>query len=248
MYGKTFEEVDSNLKNYLVLTLANGQIRLTPGQKNNLKAFIQWSRDQIRCGLNPEFTPFPVGDAAVYIRRFKTHENYINNLSSMTEQSKLTNLNDHMRWQEWEETFLNYLRVIPGRDGVPLKYVCQTNPMPYPTPNVDFLDDYVAMTPLNGPAFQIDMRTVHTFITSLIAGCDTAKSKIQHLNKVANGRLDFMALREHYSGVGALAFNVQRAENIIKNLHYAGEKKPHMWWEEFEKRLTSAFVTLDKDE
>ena len=121
--NKTFDKVDSDLKTYSVLTLANGQIRITPGQKNNLKAFIQWTRDQLRNGLNPEFTPFPVDDATIYIRRYKTHENYVKNSSSMAEQSKPSNFKDHMRWQEWEETFLNYLRVIPGRDGAPLKYI-----------------------------------------------------------------------------------------------------------------------------
>ena len=50
---KTFNEVDSDLKTYSVLTLENGQIRITPGQKNSLKDFIQWTRDQLRNGLNP---------------------------------------------------------------------------------------------------------------------------------------------------------------------------------------------------
>jgi hypothetical protein len=35
---------------------------------------------------------------------------------------------------------------------------------------------------------------------------------------------------------------------VLSTLHYAGEKKPHMWWAEFEKQLTSAFVTYNKRE
>ena len=62
---------------------------------------IQWTRDQIRNGLNPTFTPFPVDDAAIYIRRYKTHDNYIKNSASLAEQAKPTNFKDSMRWQEW---------------------------------------------------------------------------------------------------------------------------------------------------
>ena len=35
------KELDDNLKSYSTLTSANGQIRLNPGQKNNVKSFIR---------------------------------------------------------------------------------------------------------------------------------------------------------------------------------------------------------------
>jgi hypothetical protein len=35
---------------------------------------------------------------------------------------------------------------------------------------------------------------------------------------------------------------------VIKNLFYDGKKPPHMWWAEFEKRLTCAFNTYVKQE
>ena len=44
---KTFEELESDLKSFSTLTQNQGQIRLTPGQKNKIKAFIQWTRDTI---------------------------------------------------------------------------------------------------------------------------------------------------------------------------------------------------------
>jgi hypothetical protein len=58
-----------------------------------------------------------------------------------------------------------------------------------------------------------------------------------------NGRLDFIALKDHYEGVGLHALDITKAESVLSNLHYGGKKKPHMWWEEFEKQLTSAFTT-----
>ena len=63
-----------------------------------------------------------------------------------------------------------------------------------------------------------------------------------------NGRFDFTSLKEHYEGVDIHARNVTEADKTIDRLFYNGERKPHMWWEEFEKRLTTAFVVFDKKE
>ena len=38
---KTYVEVDNYLKSYSTLTAAHGQIRLTPGHKKNIKAFLR---------------------------------------------------------------------------------------------------------------------------------------------------------------------------------------------------------------
>ena len=38
---KTYVKIDDELKLYSALTAAHGQIRLKPGHKNNIKAFIQ---------------------------------------------------------------------------------------------------------------------------------------------------------------------------------------------------------------
>jgi ribosomal protein L4 len=101
--------------------------------------------------------------------------------------------------------------------------------------SANFLDDYVAMAPLNGDAYAIDTVQVHTFLVNFVAGNDTAEAKIQGLDKPNNGREAFRRLRvEHYEGVGIHAVDVRNADKVIKNLFYAGEKRPHMWWSEFE--------------
>ena len=43
---KTHKELDSDFKTYSDLTQNQGQIRITPGVKKNIKAFVQWSRDE----------------------------------------------------------------------------------------------------------------------------------------------------------------------------------------------------------
>ena len=63
-----------------------------------------------------------------------------------------------------------------------------------------------------------------------------------------NGRKDYFALKNHFEGVGAHAKSIVEAENDIESLYYSGEKKPHMWWEEFETRIVTAFAVIDKTE
>ena len=56
---KTYKDLDDDLKGYSILTQAQGQIRLTPGTKKNLKAFVQWTRYRIRLGQDPAGIDFP---------------------------------------------------------------------------------------------------------------------------------------------------------------------------------------------
>ena len=58
---------------------------------------------------------------------------------------------------------------IPGRYGVPLKYIIRENYLPDLTPNKNFLDEYVNNATLIVEAFTIDATEVHTFIVNLIA-------------------------------------------------------------------------------
>ena len=58
-----------------------------------------------------------------------------------------------------------------------------------------------------------------------------------------NGSLDFIALKNHYKGVGFHAINIFQADKILQDIFYSGEKKPHMWWDEFERKFTDAFNT-----
>lgn len=74
----TFKELDDHFKTYSDLTAAQGQIRIRPGTRKNIKAFVQWTRDEIRLGRDPSLTPFPVAQVGELIRRYKTHEKFQN--------------------------------------------------------------------------------------------------------------------------------------------------------------------------
>ena len=48
-----------------------------------------------------------------------------------------------------------------------------------------------------------------------------------------NSRKDWIPLKNHYEGQGIYSNDIYEADTDLKNLFYAGEKKPHMWWIEF---------------
>ena len=80
---KTIKELDEDLKSYSALTIGNGQIRLTPGNKRNIRGLMQWCRDKIRVGSNPSITPFPIIEVPNLIRRYKTHEAFVKMSTTM---------------------------------------------------------------------------------------------------------------------------------------------------------------------
>jgi hypothetical protein len=245
----TFKELDDHFKTYSDLTVAQGQIRVRPGTRKNIKAFVQWTRDELRLGREPSSTPFPIALVSDLIRRYKTHQKYIDDSKTLSEAAKPDKFKESTKWEDWKPTFMNYLRSIPGRDGIPLKYVCRENDAPDQlAANDDFLDDYVANAPLEGDSYAIDSVQVHTFLLNFVTGNDTAEAKIQGLQRPNDGREAFKRLVEHYEGVGIHAIDIREADEVLKTLFYAGEKPPHMWWSEFEKRLTRAFNAYVKRE
>ena len=76
---KTIEELQNDLKQYSNLTQSQGQIRVNPGVIQRIHAFIQWSRDMIRTGLNPSFSEFPVEETARLLTNYKSHQAFIEN-------------------------------------------------------------------------------------------------------------------------------------------------------------------------
>ena len=71
----TLTEIEDCWKTYSGLMVnQQGQIRLRPGTKVNIKALVQWVRDRIRLNEDPAANPFPVADRVELINRFNTHK------------------------------------------------------------------------------------------------------------------------------------------------------------------------------
>ena len=155
---------------------------------------------------------------------------------------------NNVKWDDWYPTFANCIRLIPGRDGVPLSYVIRDNAEPDPTPQEDYLDEYVNMALLGGSTYINDNQKVFVLLNKFIVGNDRAEAAVKALNTRTDGRMVYFAIKKHFEGEGMMQLKVQKAEAIIKNLFYSGEKKPHMWWQKFEQDLQGAYATLDKHE
>ena len=75
-----------------------------------------------------------------------------------------------------------------------------------------------------------------------------AESKMIQNAQKNYGKLYFIAPKNHYEGGGVHAIDIVKANKIIQDLFYSGEKNPHMWWDEFERQSTDAFNTHDRHE
>ena len=160
--------IDDALKTLSILTVVQGQIHLMPASKEKIKAFIQWVKDQFRLGVGPTVLALPVNSAAELLRRVKTHNMLIACSDAITSAAKPDKLTKDTKWEDWTPSFLKYLRAIPGRYGVPFKYIVRDNELPDATLNVDFLDNYITNAPLTGQEFTIDAAEVHSYIVSFI--------------------------------------------------------------------------------
>jgi hypothetical protein len=245
---KEISEIEEDFKTYSALTVAQGQIRLHPGTKRQIKSFVQWVKDKVRTGQDPSITIFPIVDTVALIRRHKSHLAFCEKSKRLSETAKPQMFTESIKWTDWIPVFTNFLKSLPGRHGVPLTYVIRDNDDAMVIPSADMFDDYMNRAPLTGEALNADASEVHTYIVNFIAGNETAESKILAFADQSNGRLDFKALQDHYEGVGINSIAIKEADDVIENLQYTGERQPTMWWNEFERKLTTSFNIYDKKE
>ena len=76
---------------------------------------------------------FPVDTTAELLRRVKTHNIFVARSDAIALAAKHDKLTKDTKWEDWVPSFLNYLRTIPVRDDVPLKYTVRANELPDPT-------------------------------------------------------------------------------------------------------------------
>ena len=138
---KINEDLAECFKTFLGLTVGQGQIRLKPQQKNKIKEFTQWLKYQYRLGIDLTRLPFPDTHTVELLRRAKKNQLFVSKSDTISKDSNPVRLTKQVKLEDWAPTFINYLRAIPGRDGVPLKYIIRANDLPDLIPNKDFLDD-----------------------------------------------------------------------------------------------------------
>ena len=77
---KSVEEVNHDIKQYVTLTQNQGQIQIHPGTRQNIQAFMLWTRDMIRTRREPSLIPFPIQAVARLIRNLRATKHTWRNL------------------------------------------------------------------------------------------------------------------------------------------------------------------------
>ena len=242
-----FSDIEKHWKTYIYLTVDEGFIRLRPRTKVNIRAFVHWVRERISMSEDQEANPFSTGDMDDLIERYNTHSKWMLDSDGMVKKAMPKTFTDKMKWIDWKVTTINFLKSHNRRNWVPLNYFIRDNVNPIASNNPKLWDDYTDRALLEGKVFTHVAAKVHLYIIRLVLEKTVAEQKcLPHMDN-SNGREDFLALKDLYEGVWGNAKAVLAAKNDIQELYYAGEKKPHIWWDEFEIRLTTAFAIVDKD-
>lgn len=134
----TFKDLDKHFKTYSDLILV---------AQAHIKAFVQWTCDELRLGRDPSASLFPIELVGDLVCHYKTHEKFIASSKTLSEDAKPDKSKETTKWEDCKPTFTNYLRLIlPECDGmIPLKYICLENDTAEPlVASNDFLDDYAA--------------------------------------------------------------------------------------------------------
>lgn len=129
---KTYGDLNKDLEAFAGLTAATGQIRFPPRLRTHIKAFIQWTCNEIRMGRDPSTTEFPVDNYAPLLVQAQTHKRFVNAQEIAAKAAKPKQLTIDTKWNEWIPTFRSYLHQIPGCHGVPLNYVIRDHVAPDP--------------------------------------------------------------------------------------------------------------------
>ena len=152
---------------------------------------------------------------------------------------------DERKWPEWEPAFANYLSTIPGVKGVPLSYVVREKEEAEAGATYEsFNERAIACAPLVGASFQADARKVHQLIKSFLT-TETAEQWVKPHARKQNGRIDFKALRAHYSGEGNTSRRIADAERIRDTLHYKNERA--MQFSAFLDKIQKMFNIYDEE-
>ena len=96
---KSNSDLESDWKTYSQLTVAQGQIRLRPVTKKNIRALVQWIKDKIRTSQDPESQVFTRAgaDITTLLRRAQTHDRWTSKSSDMVKTTKPKQFSQDMK-------------------------------------------------------------------------------------------------------------------------------------------------------
>ena len=191
-------------------------------------AFVQWTRSQLRCGIDSSTTVFPISGIIDLLQDLTSCQQFEKRSTLLASQAKPKQFTPETLFVDWEPTFRNYLSLILGQHGTPLSRVIRCSVVPNPLIVRPIMDHYVANAPLVGVDYDQDSQ--HVLIILLIHL--TEYPEVETIVRTAtqtNGRVGFEAIVFKFEGSRAMAVDLIAAEKTVRDLLYMGEKKPTMY-------------------
>ena len=105
--------------------------------------------------------------------------------------------------------------------------ICRSNDARDCTPQTDILKECVLQVRLRGDSFTADVSKVYTNVANITTKHPTAESKTQARLSVKKCTSGFIALHDHFLGVGVHSCDILYARNTLNTLIYSGEGKTY---------------------
>jgi hypothetical protein len=220
------EDIEAQAKSFAARR--TGKIIFGTNRSKFLKALAHWVQDFHRVSGTPSIEGLSEGTFTEQLRRAQTRNKIRKALKSndVPSESSPGPLEKESKWKEWEEKFVNYLRLHLGANGVPLSYVIRANDDP-DTEDIwtqtDFIRETVACAPLSGEFYDADKLTVYNLIISFTTG-QPSGDWVKKTEKAQDGRKSMQALRDHFLGEGNGSRNISDAEALKNTLVYKNER------------------------
>ena len=220
------DDIDAMAKTFSSRTVQNGRIIFGTNRTKWLKAILHWVQDFYRVSDTPTIVDLNETTFKAALRTAESRDKIRITLrkNNIPSDASPGPLDRESKWKEWEEKFLNYLRLHLGSSGIPLSYVVRENDDPdTTTDHTEFINKTVACAPLLGEHFDADKLTVFNFIVSFTTGQpsgDWVKDTIRY----SNGRRSIKALRDHFLGEGNATRSLASAEGLRSSLRYVNER------------------------
>ena len=146
----------------------------------------------------------------------------------------------HEKWQEWEESIINYFASSRNARGIPYAYVIRKMPNPMDPVNMERDDFIMYNAQLTGTMFKRDSKHVFQILKELTNGTqaeDWMKGK-------SCGRTAMIALQEHYDGTAEGERRMAVAKADLAKLFYRNEST--FSFEKYVTKLLAIFNILEK--
>ena len=222
----SIDDVDAMAKTFASRTAGNGRIIFGTNRTKWLKAVVHWVQDFDRVSETPTIVGLDEPGFKASLRTAESRDKIRSTLKDNDIPSDASPglLDKESKWKEWEEKFINYLRLHLGSSGIPLSYVIRENDNPDTTTvNTEFINRTIACAPLNREHFDADKLTVFNFIVSFTTG-QPSGDWVKSTHRYANGRRSMKALRDHFLGEGNATRSLSTAEGLRQSLHYKNER------------------------